>query len=78
MEEPEKEKQYCLQCGKRCYSYRDACIALKSAKRGIRYGENKKVSKNIPKRKYLCPYCGTYHLTHLPYYKVRREKKEYE
>jgi|WetSurMetagenome_2_1015567.scaffolds.fasta_scaffold128020_3 hypothetical protein len=83
-EEPKKEKRYCPDCGKRCYSEREANSALKAAKRGTSTRMSGKTivirsgSKNIPKRKYFCKYCGTYHLTHLPYYKVRREKKEYE
>ena len=77
----EKEIEYCTMTGKRCYSEREANVMLNNAKNGVwirKNGRNIKVrskSKQIPKRKYFCEYCGTYHLTHLPYWK---EKKEYE
>jgi len=54
----EYEVIICETTGKRCYSSRTADIMLKSAKNNTRCRKSK-----IPRRKYYCEYCHTYHLT---------------
>lgn len=60
--------------GKVCYTEREAGAVINSAKRsrsGIRRGERVNVRsgrQNIPKRKYHCPVCGMWHVTHYSYY----------
>lgn len=53
----EKNIEYCFYCHKRCYSKKEADLALKLAKR--------KCSRSsvIPKREYHCGECGMWHLT---------------
>ena len=58
--------EYCEQCAKICYSKRDACIAIKTAK------HNRK--NYIPIRYYFCDYCGAYHVTSQ---KHRRDKAKW-
>lgn len=48
---------YC-DCGKRCYSERDANYIINSAKK-----HRKSHTGKIPKRKYYCKICGYYHTT---------------
>lgn len=73
MKEEKEEKKYCPFCGKLCLSEREANRLINAAKRGYRRRDSgkmtKHVSKQIPKRKYWCSYCHSYHLSHLPYYK---------
>ncbi|MFA5658744.1 MAG: hypothetical protein WC900_05610 [Oscillospiraceae bacterium] len=85
MEDEKKKTEICPETGKICYSEREASEIINRLHRGMTYinkdGRKAKIkysAKNIPKRKYFCTYCGTYHLTHLPYYKHYKEKKEYE
>jgi hypothetical protein len=81
MEDERSKKEICPETGKTCYSERGANEIINKCRRGMTYIESghtvkrKYGAKNIPKRKYFCTYCGAYHLTHLPYYK---EKKEHE
>lgn len=49
----------CERTGKRCYSKTDANYAVNQASR--KHWHNG--IKNIPKRAYLCRFCGAYHLT---------------
>lgn len=63
-----KDREYCG--GKMCLSYREARIIIGAAKRRNKYNH----SKEIPKREYHCPVCGTYHLTHTS--KIDRKKRK--
>jgi len=58
----EREQEYCH--GKLCLSERDAHARINGTKRR----QHSNSSKMIPKRVYLCPDCGCYHLTHLAKY----------
>ena len=52
------------ECGKICYTKREAGSIINSLKRhrnSTRLGRN----KEFPRRKYFCTYCGYYHLTHI-------------
>jgi len=57
-----REQQYCG--GKLCLSEREAHARINGTKRR----QHSNSSKMIPKRVYLCPDCGCYHLTHLAKY----------
>jgi len=58
----EPNQQYCG--GKLCLSECDAHARINGTKRR----QHSNSSKMIPKRVYLCPDCGCYHLTHLAKY----------
>ena len=45
--------------GKLCLSYRQARQIINDTKRR----QHRNHSKKIPKREYICPKCGCYHLT---------------
>ena len=47
-------------CGKRCYTYRQAREIINYAPKKARHGHY----KSIPKREYWCPVCKAYHVTH--------------
>lgn len=64
------EKKICEATGKVCYSRREAGEAIGWFRNGHFFGG----TRDVPKRYYLCPFCGTYHLTH--YKKKRTEKKK--
>jgi len=49
----------CEDSGKRCYTLAGAVTALHRARKHHVEGR-----KYIPKRYYVCPFCGEYHLTH--------------
>lgn len=55
----------CSSSGKRCYSEREANIALSSAKKHYHGRNHSRKTSNgkIPRRKYLCNYCNCWHLT---------------
>jgi len=57
-----KVQEYCH--GKLCLSEREAHARINGTKRR----QHSNSSKMIPKRVYLCPDCGCYHLTHLAKY----------
>ncbi len=55
------ETVLCTECGKICYTKREAGSIINSLKRhrnSTRLGRN----KEFPRRKYFCTYCGYYHL----------------
>lgn len=64
----------CSRTGKVCYTERDAGEMLNRT-RDKRYIKRKHLnSKNAPRRKYRCEFCGWWHLTHQPFYKNNRQK----
>lgn len=63
----ERNVMYCSETGKRCYSEREAGSILNSCKRH-RTSDHCGRNKDLPRRKYWCDSCGSYHLTHLAKY----------
>lgn len=64
MTNAEGETVLCKECGKICYTKREAGSIINSLKRhrnSTRLGRN----KEFPRRKYFCTFCGYYHLTHI-------------
>lgn len=55
-----EERVYCQVSGKVCYTSKEASLVITK----IKNSKNIRRSKHIPKRKYYCPHCGFYHLTH--------------
>lgn len=51
----------CPECGKICYTEREAGAVLNRARRRKQYKGRKKY---IPRRYYMCEYCGCWHTTH--------------
>lgn len=66
--------EVCSKSGKNCYTRHEAGLLLNLAKR-----RHKNHSKKIPKRCYFCKYCNTYHLTSIPKWfgKSNRKKRFY-
>lgn len=56
----------CPQSGKMCLSRRDAGEILHA-----------RIGKRPPRRAYLCPYCGAWHLTIKPFGRNRKPWKDY-
>lgn len=67
----ENEEKRCSVSGKLCFTERAAGAVLNSFKHH-HFGRSKK--DQIPRRKYFCPSCGFYHLTHLTNHKARYMK----
>lgn len=63
-------RQICPTTGKQCLSRRAAGELLNEIKKHKRTSGR----KNIPKRKYLCEFCGCYHLTHAADEKSKRKR----
>lgn len=59
--------ELCPVSGKRCYSEREAGRIVNSCHRH-RSNDHLDRNKDLPRRKYFCPDCGTWHLTHLAIY----------
>lgn len=61
----------CDQTGKVCYSGREAGTVITVARKNVYcgYGITRALhyprKKNIPRRKYVCGFCGYYHVTHM-------------
>lgn len=54
----------CSVTGKRCYSEREANVAISSAKKHFHTGTARKTKNGkIPRRKYFCESCKSWHLT---------------
>lgn len=54
----------CSETGKRCYSEKEANIAISSAKKHYGKGTARKTKTgDIPRRKYYCKNCRSWHLT---------------
>lgn len=62
-----EEYELCSVSGKRCYSEREAGRIVNSCHRH-RSNDHLGRNKNLPRRKYFCTDCGTWHLTHLAKY----------
>lgn len=76
----EKVYEHCSVTGKRCYSEREANIALSACKRHYHNKCRKTATGKIPKRKYYCKSCNSYHLTSQSTSKLcsyTRRKKKY-
>lgn len=63
--------QICEETGKKCYNYADARYVINSLKTRRRH--RKTPTGKVPKRCYLCEFCGQYHLTSK--HKESRKKK---
>lgn len=59
--------ELCPVSGKRCYSEREAGSIVNSCHRH-RSSDHLGRNKDLPRRKYFCSDCGSYHLTHLAKY----------
>lgn len=82
MKTEDENKMTCIKSGKICYSEREAGIIINGCKKHIyiRHGIPVKSShgnsKAIPRRKYICPDCGFYHVTHQP--KFTHDDRSYD
>lgn len=54
----------CSEAGKVCYTAREAGTVINETHSHHYGGARRLRSKTIPKRKYVCPDCGYYHVTH--------------
>lgn len=70
-------REFCSECGKYCYSEREAGHIINLNKRHHCNDHLGKVKK-IPKRKYWCYSCGQFHLTSMPYYKSENMNAKWE
>ncbi len=59
--------EYCERTGKRCYT-------AKEANEAINHKRRKRIGKKIPKRKYICEFCGRYHLTSKPFHNAKNRR----
>lgn len=62
--------KYCFLTRKKCYTEIEAGYAINSLKRKYTFSGRK---NNIPKRKYFCKFCSSWHLTH---YSTNKKKKK--
>ena len=62
----------CKDSGKVCLTVREAGVILNSFRRH----HSKTRTGKRPCRKYWCPNCGFYHLTHLAYYGEKRKARK--
>ena len=65
------EYEVCPRTHKRCYSKTDAQYTVNQARR--KHWRN--TIKDVPKRVYLCQFCGAYHLTKEAKYDRGKERK---
>ncbi len=56
--------------GKIMYSKKEAGTIVNLCTRGHQHSK----AKTVPCRFYSCPICGTYHTTHLPIWKYKKEQ----
>lgn len=68
---PDDPNRQICQCGKRCYSFREARQVIAAAKAM----NHKSHVKTIPKRCYPCDICGMYHLSSKPDYRDIKRKR---
>lgn len=63
----------CESSGKRCYNGREAGRIINACKRH-RNNDHLGRNKDLPRRKYFCKECGSWHLTKMP--RFDRESRE--
>ncbi len=73
-EKDHKEYRICSTSGKRCYSSKEADITISSARK-CKYRKNRMDCKKIPRRKYYCKDCQSYHLTSTSWTRDRKSDK---
>ncbi len=66
----------CYAAGKVCYTAREAGTVINDARKH-HYGNDDKRGKTIPKRKYYCPDCGYYHVTHHSFFADSERKSRH-
>ena len=66
----------CYAAGKVCYTVREAGLVINDAHKH-HYGNDDKRCKHIPKRKYYCPDCGYYHVSHHSFFADSEHKSRH-
>lgn len=66
-------EKFCNHSGKKCYTSEDASNVLRKARGRGRHKHSP--TGKIPKRKYLCEFCGMYHLTSQSVFYYERKNK---